>query len=214
MSIRSANPALVIALLALFFSISGSAAAKWLAPKNSVTSKSIKRNAVSSTKVKNNSLTGSDIKESTLKQVPSARNADTVGGLSAGQLTTSDKFVTTNVLLAEGQDRSLIASGPFSVVGRCVTASPGVAVASQVSTTGAGGYASVTPGNATDADFSAPEVKSSSLGSFTAPARSTSAAYDLYDPASGIAIQGTLHAYVNYGGENCRFIAVATVERP
>jgi hypothetical protein len=59
----------VIAVIALFVALGGSAYAVSKAPKNSVTSKSIKKGAVKSVDVKNNNLTGTDIKESTLSGV-------------------------------------------------------------------------------------------------------------------------------------------------
>ena len=66
-----------IALLALFFALSGTtyAAANALGP-NTVGAKQLKKNAVSGVKVKNNSLTGADIRESSLGKVPSATSAD------------------------------------------------------------------------------------------------------------------------------------------
>ena len=77
-----------IALLALFFALSGTtfAAANALVPnnsvgtkqlkKNAVTTPKIKKNAVTGAKVKDNSLTGADVLESSLAKVPSAANSD------------------------------------------------------------------------------------------------------------------------------------------
>jgi hypothetical protein len=59
----------VVAVIALFVALGGSAYAVSVAPKNSVTSKSIKKGAIKSVDVKNNNLTGTDIKESTLTGV-------------------------------------------------------------------------------------------------------------------------------------------------
>ncbi len=69
----------VVAAIALFVALGGSAYAVSIAPKNSVTSKSIKKgsvksvdvknNNVKSVDVKNNNLTGTDIKETTLNGV-------------------------------------------------------------------------------------------------------------------------------------------------
>jgi hypothetical protein len=80
-----------IALLALFFALSGTtfAAANVVLPKNSVGTKQLKKNAVTGVKIKNNQVTGADVKESSLGKVPSARNADNatdsanLGGVAA-----------------------------------------------------------------------------------------------------------------------------------
>jgi hypothetical protein len=57
---------LLISLLALFLALGGAAFAVQKAPKNSVTSKSIKKNAVTSSDIKNNTVTGNDVNEGTL----------------------------------------------------------------------------------------------------------------------------------------------------
>jgi hypothetical protein len=82
-----------IALLALFIALGGTTYAATALPansvgakqlkKNAVINKKIKANAVTGAKVKNNSLTGADVLESSLAKVPSAANADTLGGVAA-----------------------------------------------------------------------------------------------------------------------------------
>ena len=76
----------VIAYLALFVALCGSAYAATQLPKNSVGPKQLKANAVTTAKVKNgavngtkiaaNSLTGANVDESTLSRVPSAASAE------------------------------------------------------------------------------------------------------------------------------------------
>src|SRR5262249_33613258 len=86
--------ATVIAYLALFVALGGSAYAFHLG-KNSVGTKQLRKNAVTGAKVKDNSLTGNDINEATLDTVPSAaqaRNAQTLGGMSATQLIDASKL--------------------------------------------------------------------------------------------------------------------------
>jgi hypothetical protein len=106
---RRPSPALVVAMLALFVALSGTALAvnghrgrrhhKLKLPKNSVGSRQLKRKAVSTGKIANNaingqkvangSLSGDDINLSQLGTVPAATeaahagNADTVTGHSA-----------------------------------------------------------------------------------------------------------------------------------
>lgn len=207
------SPGAVIATIALFAVLASTAWAATL-PRNSVSTKSIKKNAVNSSKVKNNSLTGADIKETTLAKVPSAANADSVGGIPAGNLTTNDKLVTFNKQLPEGQEALLATFGPFSVTGRCITAVTGVSAQVAVSTTGSGGYAQVVDGNSVDYDFSAPETKVTTLNTVNIPYRYTKS-FDLMDPASGLAVQGSVAEFLNYGtAETCRFAGSAVVERP
>lgn len=76
----------VIAYLALFVALGGSAYAATQLPKNSVGSKQIKRNAVTAAKIKNgavsgakigaDAVTGANVDESTLGRVPSATSAE------------------------------------------------------------------------------------------------------------------------------------------
>jgi len=72
-----------LALLALFIALTGTASAATGYPANIIGTRQLKDNAVTSAKVKDGSLTGADILESSLGQVPSAANADELGGLPA-----------------------------------------------------------------------------------------------------------------------------------
>jgi hypothetical protein len=86
----------VIALVALFVALGGSAYAATALPAGSVGTKQLKNAAVTSSKIKasavssvtiaDNSITGADVLESSLGQVPSASNADSVGGISSADL--------------------------------------------------------------------------------------------------------------------------------
>jgi len=77
----------VIAYLALFVALGGSAYAATQLPKNSVGTKQLKANAVTTAKIKNgavngakigaNAVTGANVDESTLGRVPSAAAAET-----------------------------------------------------------------------------------------------------------------------------------------
>lgn len=81
----------VLSVLALFVALGGSAYAFHLG-KNSVGSTQLKKNAVTTTKIKNGAVTGRKIKAATLRTVPSAANAQTLGGLSADQITQGSKL--------------------------------------------------------------------------------------------------------------------------
>jgi hypothetical protein len=64
------NPAMVVALLALFVAMAGTGYAALKLPKNSVGSKQIKKDAVNSSKVKNHSLKAGDFKAGQLPAGP------------------------------------------------------------------------------------------------------------------------------------------------
>lgn len=90
---RHLTVANVIALTALVVALGGAAYAVTIAPKNSVTSKSVKNKSLkgkdvkdeklTGADVKRNSLDGSDIDENSLAKVPRAADADTVNGHGA-----------------------------------------------------------------------------------------------------------------------------------
>jgi hypothetical protein len=87
----------VIAYLALFVALGGSAYAATQLPKNSVGTKQLKPNAVTTAKIKNgavtgtkiasNTVTGANVDESTLGRVPSAASAETA--TTAGHATSA-----------------------------------------------------------------------------------------------------------------------------
>jgi hypothetical protein len=70
----------VMATMAVFIALGGGAYAATQIPNNSVGTKQLKNSAVTTPKIKNGAVTGAKIKLATLGKVPSAANADTVGG--------------------------------------------------------------------------------------------------------------------------------------
>lgn len=82
-----------LALLALFVALGGTTYAATALPKNSVGTKQLKKNAViapkikngavTTAKIKNDAVTGAQVLESSLAKVPSASNADQLGGVAA-----------------------------------------------------------------------------------------------------------------------------------
>src|SRR5262249_61237226 len=81
----------VMATVAIFLALGGSAYAFHLG-KNSVGTKQLKKNAVTTAKIKNGAVTGAKIDPAMFGTVPSAANAQTLGGLSADQITQSSKL--------------------------------------------------------------------------------------------------------------------------
>jgi hypothetical protein len=123
------SPATVIATIALFVALGGSALALG---RHSVGTPQIKRNAVTASKIKrhavtrlkiakhavgaaqiaDDAITGQEINESTLGQVPSAASAINSENV--------DKFVPFGIIsVSSGESRTLVSYGPFSLIGRC-----------------------------------------------------------------------------------------------
>ncbi len=88
---RKLSYANVMATIAVFVALGGSAYAVTQLPKNSVGTKQLKKSAVTTEKVKNGAITGQKIKLSTLGTVPSASSAATAGSAgTAGKASDSD----------------------------------------------------------------------------------------------------------------------------
>jgi hypothetical protein len=60
--------------------------------KNAVTTAKVKKEAITAAKVKKGTLTGAQINSSTLGTVPSAANAETLGGLTSAQISEASKL--------------------------------------------------------------------------------------------------------------------------
>jgi hypothetical protein len=84
----------IIATLALFIALSGASYAAVKLPKNSVTTKTIKRSAVTSPKIKNKTITGADVKSDTLtgKQINESTLAIPSAAFAASAGTATDTF--------------------------------------------------------------------------------------------------------------------------
>lgn len=85
---RRLSYANVMATVAVFVALGGSAYAVTKLPKNSVGAKQLKKSAVTTAKVKDGAITGQKIKLSTLGTVPSASSAATAG--TAGNASNAD----------------------------------------------------------------------------------------------------------------------------
>ncbi len=113
---RKPSPSMIVALVALFVALAGTAFAAGLA-KNSVKSKQIKDGAVASVDVKDNGLTGTDINEESLTGLPGSSLADSAVATSKiadGAVTTSkiaDGAVGGADLAANSVDSSKVGAG-------------------------------------------------------------------------------------------------------
>jgi hypothetical protein len=143
--IRRPSPALVVAMLALFVSLGGSAYAV-----TKINGKNIKRGTITGSKLRKNTLTGTQIKESKLGKVPSAvradsagtatsaatattaasaasasvathaTSADSIGGLTAAQIQKAGTIVPFDARMnIDVPDQTLVQAGPFTVKGHC-----------------------------------------------------------------------------------------------
>jgi hypothetical protein len=135
----------VVACLALFVALGGSSYAALrvdssMIANNSVTSKDLKNNGVrgrdirkgtvrgtdvrdgdlQGRDVRNDTLSGSDVRESSLAAVPSALNAQALGGKPASGFLTSDELQRVGPLrLAHGESQTVAAIGPFTWKASC-----------------------------------------------------------------------------------------------
>lgn len=109
------SPALIIAIIALFVALGGSAyAAKKIGSNeikaNAITTGKIKKNAITTAKIKKEAVTGAKIKESSLGPVPNATNAANFNRYTIIPITK----------VATGTTVPLFANGPFTFYGRCL----------------------------------------------------------------------------------------------
>lgn len=91
--------------------------------KNAVTESKIADGAVTTNKIANDAVTGDKVKESTLGQVPSAANADTVGGNHLGFVHVTFSGTTPSVDTSQSSSGVTVAkSNPFVASTSCVSA--------------------------------------------------------------------------------------------
>jgi hypothetical protein len=108
-----------IAFLALFVSLSGWAFAATIAPRNSVTSKSVKNATLKGKDVGANRLTGAQIAEGSLADVPSAASADLLDGIDSTGFVGSSEVLWAGVLSEGGNNWQVVPganNGATSVV--------------------------------------------------------------------------------------------------
>jgi hypothetical protein len=136
---RRPSPALVVACIALFVSLSGvsyGVATGFIDSReiknNTVRSKDIRNNEVRGVDVRNstvqgrdvalNTLTGADIAESRLGEVPAATKADdaaSLGGQPASAYVRSASYVPFSVKLQPGQTTEVASKGTVSITAEC-----------------------------------------------------------------------------------------------
>jgi hypothetical protein len=226
------NASMVVAMLALFVALTGSAYASAQLAKNSVTSKSIKNGAVTGAKIKkstvtaknlkngtitgakvaNDTLTGAQINESTLGSVPEAAK---VAGIAGADVITKKHLVQFNVASNRGDaPKTLAKFGPWTLTGRCevngANSTGAIDITSSVNDTYT--YA--------DSDLDAGETGEwFSYDSFAPNQRNfTTSEPEFLDPATGLsALDGDgqpVGIWVGFPGADCRFVGNIFVNTP
>lgn len=136
------SPAMIVAMVALFVALGGSAyAAKKIGSKeikaNAITTGKIKKNAITTSKIKKEAVTGAKIKESSLGAVPNATHATTAD--SATTATNWSRYYTSGLKKANvGETVTLLTVGPFTFIGKCTEASGERIATSYLTTSQAG----------------------------------------------------------------------------
>lgn len=82
---RAPSPSLIVALVALFVALGGTAYAASSLPKNSVGAKQLKKNAVTSAKIKNGSVTKKKISKATIAALKGSRGPQGLQGQQGPQ---------------------------------------------------------------------------------------------------------------------------------
>jgi hypothetical protein len=118
-----------IAIVALIVALAGTTYAASVAPKNSVTSKSVKNNNLTGKDVRNETLSGADVVESSLGEVPLAAASDKA--TSADTATSAETATSANTAaeaaLLDGIDSTgFLSSAPGSVGPGNLGSMPGV----------------------------------------------------------------------------------------
>jgi hypothetical protein len=95
---RRPSAGTILAVVALFVALGGTAVAKVLitgadVKNHSLTGVDIKKRSLTGANIANNSVTGKQVKESSLGRVPSATNADKLGGKSPGAFQPATRWV-------------------------------------------------------------------------------------------------------------------------
>lgn len=117
--LRWPSPALVVSMVALVVALGGTSYAAFQLPKNSVGTKQLKKHAVSGAKIKNGAVTASKIKKNAVTTakikngavtaskintsgltVPTANNANQLGGLGPSTYTTASNYTQSSTAQA------------------------------------------------------------------------------------------------------------------
>lgn len=219
------SPAMIVALIALFAALGGSAyAAKKIGSKeikaNAITTGKIKKNAITTSKIKKEAVTGAKIKETTLGAVPNATHATSAdSATNATNATNFSRYFTSGIVKASpGQNPTLLVIGPFTITGHCnEPAANEYEAYTTISTSQNGSSLAAYEDNYYEADFDPgdPAELSYEVQSTTPESSQYQEyyAYDWFMATSGDAktqLSGNSVNAVHYFGSPCAFWASAT----
>jgi hypothetical protein len=123
MRIGRPSPAMIVALLALFVALAGTAYAAL-----TITGKEVKNKSLSGKDLKKDTLTGKQVNESQLGKVPAAATADTatsaadaqtVGGQPADAFVDANRFSYRFATAAGAQKVTVLERGPYKIELEC-----------------------------------------------------------------------------------------------
>jgi len=217
------SPAMIVALIALFAALGGSAyAAKKIGSKeikaNAITTGKIKKNAITTSKIKKEAVTGAKIKESSLGAVPNATNAE--NAVNATNAANWNRYLILGLKKANlGQTITLYSNGPFNFFGRCTDAGGGEPEAETfVTTNQSNSWMSSSEDNYYNADFN-PGTEAQINYTITNNTPETNQYYGEYYPSftatspdGGLRLLGNLYSAVSAFGSPCTFWGNVLVE--
>jgi hypothetical protein len=221
---------MVVAVVALFVALGGSAyAATKIGTKqienNAITKSKIKKNAVTTAKIKNGAVTGSKINLSTLGTVPSATHATTADTATKAAEATTAKTADTATNFSRyfagglkkasvGQTVTLTTVGPFTFTGVC-TDNGGENYAAYVvaSTNVAGSYFNSSEEGSVNGAFEPGEELAIQqiFAESTAPEWMAGESFSYYNefaaasPDGSVILQGQAESGVHVFGADCAF---------
>jgi hypothetical protein len=90
---------------------------------NSLRSEDIRRSTIQASDIGSDALGGASIRETSLGKVPSASDADKLGGNLPSAFASSSSFKIVSAKLADGQSATLVENGPVKLYAKCDTSS-------------------------------------------------------------------------------------------
>ena len=202
--VRRPSPAMVVAMIALIVSLSGTAIA---ARKLVAGDKLIKKHSLSGNRLRNHTVTGKQIKLNSLGKVPTATNADnakSLGGLPASFFSAAGSVHRSGLVTLTPQKTgvTVLRNGPLSITADCTsTGFTTVTVYANSTVDNWVFYAGVKPAGAPQEIDSANDS-----GSPGAPKIGTNEVF--IAAPSGQSLEGKLHVMLNWpAAGQCSVIA-------
>jgi hypothetical protein len=118
---RRPSASMAVALLALFMALGGTVYAG-----SKINGSQIKKGSLPGNRIKKHSITGTQVNLNKLGTVPTANNANSLGGKPASVYAAAGNIVRSGLIRAsKGQTVTILTSGPFTLSLKCVDAGAG-----------------------------------------------------------------------------------------